>query len=1328
MAYFSLSNNMAINPEDYETVPPLDPSNYEAVPQIDPSNYEVVSASQPSDIPEFKAVPEEGTVHKALRNIRESFSGVIGPTENQRLEREAAGKFVGGLTGIAPEDIPTDKTATEGFIPAAFSNNAPWAAPVAGEGVRKKTFYGVPGLETAGQMLDTLGSAKKEDDPESLKIAKSIYGPLAGVYNAITSPTSVMTMGLGGAGASAKAVGSEAGELASGIDTTVKTLFATDMGRAAIENAPKAWETITDPKADVSDKLQASLEFTINAGFAALAGHGAYKDVKAESLNGKTPEAQAKELADASGKTIDEVGKDAAEAVKANANNADLKAANENIAKTLSEQAGKRIEQKYPDVPFPKGGSNVPIEIERADGTRYPATINGYWPDGDMPSIGRYNEEAGGWSHGMLHEGEKIVSEVPTPEDFAKRANVTVMEMGGKRAVQVDVPGEGGRPAFSGSPEEAEAAGYRMDIPEGLPEGTHTVDSLPPVVGKPSLIPSAQAMGISPGTAVGRVILDGMSKLTDARNFLIARIKESAPKEKIASTFDAANNIADITARQKAKLLSDEVRWETDTKGKTLITREAKRSDIGEQAIGALVEAGISKDKLIENIDRLAAARGTDLPFGEIKKWREANQYALDNFDRLKETAEKYVSMTKDQVQQENGVGIDTAYRNDYVYHMQDVDEGENTPFTGRDTGSTNFKQERSFDTFTDSLLAGVKPKTLNAITLLEQRIAKGQRMINRRLWATSARDIIDPASQKPIVTDLEVGSRMAADLENGGNKKITTQTPPEGYVKRQIGGEDIAVHEGYAGLFDSLLDPSILDRNYMGALAKKSAMFLKQAKLAIDTFHPSRMAIMLTSLIGRPTFKKGLWVLDNSIEGIKAMEAHGELPKGAAQWAESIKPIVDLLHVQGLNVGKITDNMHADLIHGLPGLRDMQRFTFDRLVRGSMETAAVNEFMRLKKLMPELTDEQLARKIAKDINTRFGSLGNQGWIKNKTFRDIANFLFLAPQWNESLLRAEYGTYKQAGIMAIDAATKRRIVAGTLLKSSGTLVAGMFVANQIINQITRGNFTWENPEEGINSKISAWIPSPFGQGHGLFLNPLSLPLEIGHQLMERIEKTTTINQAVQDVLSYKLSGYGQAIQTFITKKDINGTYNTDWKLAMAMAKDVLPLPMQTDTALRAARSIMSGKVTESFPNQIGKQMLASFGLKTSAAPSPTQRMYALARAWKDANGIQETPIAGEGTYTKMLHALETGNDDDESNEMDKLLKERTPQQVMSYFTKLPNRAFTGSKQNDLRFVQTLSPEQRDALTQARKDRETMAVRAIQLLGKKVQGKPAPSSE
>lgn len=174
----------------------------------------------------------------------------------------------------------------------------------------------------------------------------------------------------------------------------------------------------------------------------------------------------------------------------AKADTPEVKAQLSEALKTLSER--ERIIQKYPELTNVPDGQ-LPVEIKGADGKPYPAVINGYWDigleSGPVPSVGRLTPS--GISHGMLKDGEQIISKVPTAEQWTSgvreirtlpdNAQVSVMEMGGKKAVQVDVPGEtpAARPSFSGSPLDAAKIGFDVEpIVKELPPGKYTVGGL----------------------------------------------------------------------------------------------------------------------------------------------------------------------------------------------------------------------------------------------------------------------------------------------------------------------------------------------------------------------------------------------------------------------------------------------------------------------------------------------------------------------------------------------------------------------------------------------------------------------------------------------------------------------------------------------------------------------------------------------------------------------------------------------------------------------------------------------------------------------------------
>lgn len=88
----------------------------------------------------------------------------------------------------------------------------------------------------------------------------------------------------------------------------------------------------------------------------------------------------------------------------------------------------------------------------------------------------RFEEAEGVIRANQLAGDESIVTSLPPPE-----AQITVMQMGPNRAVQVDIPGAPGeRPIFSGTPEQAAAAGYDFQLPADLPEGRFTYEQINP--------------------------------------------------------------------------------------------------------------------------------------------------------------------------------------------------------------------------------------------------------------------------------------------------------------------------------------------------------------------------------------------------------------------------------------------------------------------------------------------------------------------------------------------------------------------------------------------------------------------------------------------------------------------------------------------------------------------------------------------------------------------------------------------------------------------------------------------------------------------------------
>src|SRR5262249_10481678 len=137
-----------------------------------------------------------------------------------------------------------------------------------------------------------------------------------------------------------------------------------------------------------------------------------------------------------------------------------------------------------------------------------------------------------------------------------------------------------------------------------------------------------------------------------------------------------------------------------------------------------------------------------------------------------------------------------------------------------------------------------------------------------------------------------------------------------------------------------------------------------------------------------------------------------------------------------------------------------------------------------------------------------YRNLRSQGIFKRKTWQDAARTFLLAPQWQEGMVTSELRGYGQMARIPVDAVTKRKLVVGNIAQGMGRGILAYFVGTQLLNMLTRGHPTWQNPEKG--EKWSAWVPDVIGDlsgrpSNGFFLNPLSVFSEMTHDAVKYSE-------------------------------------------------------------------------------------------------------------------------------------------------------------------------------------------------------------------------------
>ncbi len=732
------------------------------------------------------------------------------------------------------------------------------------------------------------------------------------------------------------------------------------------------------------------------------------------------------------------------------------------------------------------------------------------------------------------------------------------------------------------SPTEARSAGSPMAMPGASPIPPVIPPTSPPSVPPvPPIIPGAASSGASRGGGPEKTGLS--SKLG---NWLKAA---SLKREIIPAAIDTVKNSANLFARETRNSIID--------RAKSIVGVWTKQL---ENALTFVVEAKGDLNALQEMRVKIETSANS----AKAGKWKlralNAITIAENNFPRLVDVAKEFDSEMLNQVGRENAKGIPTEVRSGYVPHIQDLSDVNATLFElggSRGQGSGGFTHQRTHPTFADSIAAGIKPKELNALDLLEHRLRAGNRRIGMTDFVDALKDVVDPETGNPI---FQQPTTRVQQLPTGPGR--TETIVPIGYHLKQIGGSPIAVHKAYSGLIENLTGESAFALSGTGRVIMNSAGVAKHVLLMFDFFHAVRLAVYSKSVQGlkglRSSYGKGLQILENDEGTLRAMTRRGEIPEAYLPEILEKKRIVNLGVKTGFNVGRINDALYTEFVRAIPLLGQYNRWLFDSFQRGLMAETYVIQFRREAKQFPNKRESEIARNVSKNLNVRFGNLMSQSWIKNKTFTDLLRLVFLAPQWNEGLIRSELGGLRQFGKVPIDAITKRRLIVGALGRSMGTIFATYFLGNQVINYLTRGKPTWENEDDQPGAKISAWIPDILGkESEGFFLNPLSLSAELIHQVANRAEQTHSIFEGLNNVLDYKLGPIGKTLNVLRTGKDWRGKPLDDWERVQEAFLAGLPIPIQAPAIYQAIRG------QESFPGQAQKSLMGSLGFKSDTKKS-----------------------------------------------------------------------------------------------------------------------------
>lgn len=930
--------------------------------------------------------------------------------------------------------------------------------------------------------------------------------------------------------------------------------------------------------------------------------------------------------------------------------------------------------------------SRQPETAATGTGEEPSATLAGAATPAEVPS----NAEVAS----TIKESQQEVSNArPIKSSATSSSNVPSQSIEGEGQVHAQEDSGGVQPRTGGNEPladvRAKEAAKEVES-ASLPTGTLETKTSPreantsqePSVGKeaipPRIKPSGEGeIGITvPGAQSLEKVFDAAKT---ARAYMSQQSSNRPTRRQFTQEFDGAETAASMTARQAHSRIA---------LGTTPLDRKA---------ITFIIEANGNRARLVDFANKVR---------GKNTEAYDAIVHAEQNWDALQPKVAKAKFLLADQLKQERVAGMDVDTREGYVPHMQDMDvfmgNGRPILIAGHGGGlSTAFKKGRTFETYADSIEAGYKPKSLDAAALIEHRIKVGQKLINRRNWVNSFRGVNDPVSGEPVVTSL-------IRKPKGSGSREFSEVAPLGYTTREIlPGIRVAIHESYSRLFDALTGQSHIPPELL-----KIAGGIKHGMLVFDTFHAGRMMQKELALTGRTSFgtrmksgliRKGQALLDYSDADLAEAVAQKEITPEMAAYAKANRPTAELLIKNGLNVGRIQENMYNSWIRNVRVLGPFNKWVFEKLTRSAMLEGAIREFDRIKSKNSGLSDKQIALQVSKHINTLFGNLGKQGFLKSNTALDISRLLMLAPQWVESMARTEVGSFKGLTYdIARDAVKGQPVIVGTLAKHMGQGLLGYVAATQIANIISRGYPTWDNPEPG--HQLDAWIPDITGKTPGYFFSPLSTLAELTHDMIRYYHSEGGIAQAGTKILSNKASPFSRAVIAL-------GGYSWDGKKLVTMADRakaaavaLMPTPIPLSPVIKGAQ-----------PGQMQRQLMASAGFKAEPAPTAEQQMRNKLNDWMKSSTdprIQESyrrgqqEVSAESPLKNLKIALRAGDIEDAKDEIVKILDSKiyNRSRLNDYFNRWQGGAMSGSPTLDAKFRRSLTPEELKVYQEARAER------------------------
>lgn len=787
-------------------------------------------------------------------------------------------------------------------------------------------------------------------------------------------------------------------------------------------------------------------------------------------------------------------------------------------------------------------------------------------------------------------------------------------------------------------------------------------------------------------------------KMVDLANQVKEEAAASSIRDQITSGHDAIGTLANVAGEQARNAIRlDFTELHPSKPNETRKERKARESLIKKDLVAArmVVESGGDKAKLDDEEAKISVS-----PDQKLKdKFLPIVQHARENFDAIQSKLEGHTKLANETYDRLIATGEDFGKRENYVHRVTIAppDDDAVSPLfemgSGQSQSPKGMEKSRAFDTIGDAVKAAYDPGTYGLHEADQRMVANAEKIIGSKAFLDKFRNTKMPDGLS-IISEMEKVTRP-----NGAEEEHV----PSGYEVVPVMGRPLVIHKLVAGLFKALYGKSALRAHYAGRALLKLAAWSKTYSLVGDTFHMGRTMYKALSGGGSLSIKQGLALIQYTSKDLDRALKNGEITQSIYDAVKSQKPLFEEGLKQGLNIGRIADNLVEQARTHVPGLQWFTDFLFGKMTRSYM----ANQFIKFAKRNISSgefkTHQEAIRQAAKETNELFGNLQNQGIFQDKTMQDISRIVLLAPQWTESQFKNEARGYAQAAKAAynfVRSGGKKRFLGNTALATAlGTI--GMLALNQIINYITRKQSTFQNEEEG--HKLDAFIP---GGKRGFWFDPFEISAEYAHAAEKYLAQHENPVDVATHIASNKLSPIARGAKDALTGRDYSGRHflsNTDRFRAAAV--DALPSPMFLGGNLEKDPRQPLGYRLNRQPGSGEKQILQSFGAKVTAYQSPRSQMFAIAQPFR----ADRAPNDSAGEYTQLRQALDNDDKDSSQSEIKWLLgRGKTVENIKSAVglrkdDSVKPETFAGSSDREADMLASLNPQERKVYDQAQAD-------------------------